>query len=1004
MVPVFVSVTVYVSTSPTLTVPLPSPSALPVSAFTSVCDVVCGTGVSIVVVHPAAVLPAGQPGPVATAVLRIVPASASDWLTVYVPTNWQVAPGATLAQVTLDGVIRASLTNTFASVVVPVFVSVTVYVSTSPTLTVPLPSPSALPVSAFTSVCDVVCGTGVSIVVVHPAAVLPAGQPGPVATAVLRIVPASASDWLTVYVPTNWQVAPGATLAQVTLDGVIRASLTNTFVSVVVPVFVSVTVYVSTSPTLTVPLPSPSALPVSAFTSVCDVVCGTGVSIVVVHPAAVLPAGQPGPVATAVLRIVPASASDWLTVYVPTNWQVAPGATLAQVTLDGVIRASLTNTFVSVVVPVFVSVTVYVSTSPTLTVPLPSPSALPVSAFTSVCDVVCGTGVSIVVVHPAAVLPAGQPGPVATAVLRIVPASASDWLTVYVPTNWQVAPGATLAQVTLDGVIRASLTNTFVSVVVPVFVSVTVYVSTSPTLTVPLPSPSALPVSAFTSVCDVVCGTGVSIVVVHPAAVLPAGQPGPVATAVLRIVPASASDWLTVYVPTNWQVAPGATLAQVTLDGVIRASLTNTFVSVVVPVFVSVTVYVSTSPTLTVPLPSPSALPVSAFTSVCDVVCGTGVSIVVVHPAAVLPAGQPGPVATAVLRIVPASASDWLTVYVPTNWQVAPGATLAQVTLDGVIRASLTNTFASVVLPVFVSVTVYVSTSPTLTVPLPSPSALPVSAFTSVCDVVCGTGVSIVVVHPAAVLPAGQPGPVATAVLRIVPASASDWLTVYVPTNWQVAPGATLAQVTLDGVIRASLTNTFVSVVVPVFVSVTVYVSTSPTLTVPLPSPSALPVSAFTSVCDVVCGTGVSIVVVHPAAVLPAGQPGPVATAVLRIVPASASDWLTVYVPTNWQVAPGATLAQVTLDGVIRASLTNTFVSVVVPVFVSVTVYVSTSPTLTVPLPSPSALPVSAFTSVCDVVWSPVAVAVASAEVVVPSLAEATFVTEPASMSPCVIV
>ena len=34
----------------------------------------------------------------------------------------------------------------------------------------------------------------------------------------------------------------------------------------------------------------------------------------------------------------------------------------------------------------------------------------------------------------------------------------------------------------------------------------------------------------------------------------------------------------------------------------------------------------------------------------------------------------------------------------------------------------------------------------------------------------------------------------------------------------------------------------------------------------------------------------------------------------------------------------------------------------------------------------------------------PVAVAVASAEVVVPSLAEATFVTEPASMSPCVIV
>ena len=106
------------------------------------------------------------------------------------------------------------------------------------------------------------------------------------------------------------------------------------------------------------------------------------------------------------------------------------------------------------------------------------------------------------------------------------------------------------------------------------------------------------------------------------------------------------------------------------------------------------------------PLASPSALPVSALTSVCDGVCGTGVSIVVVHAGSVLPAGQTGLVTTAVLRMLPASASAWVTVYVPTSWQVAPGATLAQVLLFGVISASLTTTLARVVLPVLVIVTV----------------------------------------------------------------------------------------------------------------------------------------------------------------------------------------------------------------------------------------------------------------------------------------------------------
>ena len=77
--------------------------------------------------------------------------------------------------------------------------------------------------------------------------------------------------------------------------------------------------------------------------------------------------------------------------------------------------------------------------------------------------------------------------------------------------------------------------------------------------------------------------------------------------------------------------------------------------------------------------------------------------------------------------MLPASTSDCCTVYVPTNSQVALGANVAHVAVAGVIRSSVTTTLFSVTLPVFVDTTVYVRTSPTLTVPLASPSALPVT-------------------------------------------------------------------------------------------------------------------------------------------------------------------------------------------------------------------------------------------------------------------------------------
>ncbi len=71
-------------------------------------------------------------------------------------------------------------------------------------------------------------------------------------------------------------------------------------------------------------------------------------------------------------------------------------------------------------------------------------------------------------------------------------------------------------------------------------------------------------------------------------------------------------------------------------------------------------------------------------------------------------------VTDAVFEIVPASASTCVTTCVPVNTQVAPGATDAQFSVSGDNKPSVTTTFVSGMLPVFVTVTVYVNVSPSV--------------------------------------------------------------------------------------------------------------------------------------------------------------------------------------------------------------------------------------------------------------------------------------------------
>jgi hypothetical protein len=91
----------------------------------------------------------------------------------------------------------------------------------------------------------------------------------------------------------------------------------------------------------------------------------------------------------------------------------------------------------------------------------------------------------------------------------------------------------------------------------------------------------------------------------------------------------------------------------------------------------------------------------------------TGTSTRGLHFGSAEPTGQTGwppgggvSTTVAALRIVPALASAGVTRYVPVSTQVAPGTTIAQVVVFGVILSSVTTTLPRSMLPMLVTVIV----------------------------------------------------------------------------------------------------------------------------------------------------------------------------------------------------------------------------------------------------------------------------------------------------------
>ena len=286
------------------------------------------------------------------------------------------------------------------------------------------------------------------------------------------------------------------------------------------------------------------------------------------------------------------------------------------------------------------------------------------------------------------------------------------------------------------------------------------------------------------------------------------------------------------------------------------------------------------------------------------------------------------PVTVALLFTSPASTSACVIVCVPVHVVLAPGASVVTGHVAAASScASLTVTPVTVTLPVLVTTKLYAIVLPAV-LPLGVPAVL-----STLSDAVAVIGVFVVSGGEVTAGPVGGV-PVTVALLFTSPASTSACVIVCVPVHVVLAPGASVVTGHVAAASScASLTVTPVTVTLPVLVTTKLYAIVLPAV-LPLGVPAVL-----STISAGVCGTGVSIVVVHDGSVLPAGQTGLVAIAVFWIVPASASAKVTVYVPTSWQVAPGATLAQVRLFGVILLSFTTTPVSVPPElVLVSVTV------------------------------------------------------------------
>ena len=188
------------------------------------------------------------------------------------------------------------------------------------------------------------------------------------------------------------------------------------------------------------------------------------------------------------------------------------------------------------------------------------------------------------------------------------------------------------------------------------------------------------------------------------------------------------------------------------------------------------------------------------------------------------------PLAVAVLVMTPAFTSFWVIVRVAVQVVVAPGANVVvgQLMADSPVRGSVMPTAVRVTLPVLVTRNENVCVSPS---DGPEGAVSVVSAAVLVRVMVFTWVIGVVVDDPGDVTTGPDGGvPDAVAVLLIDPAFTSAWVMVRVAVHVVDTPGANVVegQVMADRPLSGSVTETPVSVTLPVFVAANENVWTSP--------------------------------------------------------------------------------------------------------------------------------------------------------------------------------
>ena len=448
---------------------------------------------------------------------------------------------------------------------------------------------------------------------------------------------------------------------------------------------------------------------------------------------------------------------------------------------------SLTETELSVVVPVFLTLSRQVTLSPRSILKSPLTSVL--DAVLVSCTVeVCAIGVVAEAGLEVTGLPRGSLAP-AVAVLVTEPASTSVWVTTCAPDVQVVdAPGESVVTGQATAPAVGSLIATLVTVVVPVSATRNDQVILSPRSVRPSAATSVtaavlLSERAGAWVIGVSVEEGLDVTVVEPGAVA-------VAVAVLETMPASTSAWVIEYAAeVQVVVAPGASEVDGQVTDRALTSRTATPVTLTVPVSCTRNDQVIESPRSA--RPSPLTSPMAALL-VRDraAVWATGVSVEDGGEVIAAPLGLTAP-AVAVLATKPASTSACVMVWGSAVQVVdAPGASDPAEQLTDPAVGSVTATDESVTVPVSLTRNDHRMVSPRSVLPSPLTSVATADLVSPRAGA-WAMGVDVEELLDVIAAPLGFL-PLAVAVLLTCPASTSAWVTVWVVVAEQVklAPGA----------------------------------------------------------------------------------------------------------------------------------------------------------------------------------------------------------------------